>query len=96
MTHSARWTLAVALLAATGVALVLGFVLTAGSESAGSERTLVRLFWANVAVAVLLTVVVGIAALRLYVRLRRGKFGSRLLIKLAGDFRAGGRAARAH
>jgi nitrogen fixation/metabolism regulation signal transduction histidine kinase len=86
MTHSARWTLAVALLAATGVALVLGFVLTAGSESAGSERTLVRLFWANVAVAVLLTVVVGIAALRLYVRLRRGKFGSRLLIKLAGIF----------
>jgi nitrogen fixation/metabolism regulation signal transduction histidine kinase len=39
-----------------------------------------------VAVAALLTIVIGFAAVRLYLRLRRGKFGSRLLIKLAGIF----------
>jgi len=37
-------------------------------------------------VAVLLTVVVTFVGVRLVVRMRRGKFGSRLLIKLAGIF----------
>ena len=89
MTRSARWAWIVALTATTGLGLVLAFVVRMGADSAGSavgERRFVWLFWANVAVAALLTLVIGFAAVRLYVRLRRGKFGSRLLIKLAGIF----------
>lgn len=85
--RSRRWAWIVALLAVTGAALVLGFVLSFGAADTGLyERHVVWLFWVNVAVAVLLLVVVGAAALRLVVRARRGKFGSRLLIKLAGIF----------
>ncbi|MBL8331543.1 MAG: PAS domain-containing protein [Rubrivivax sp.] len=89
MTRSARWTWVVALTAATGLGLVLAFVVRMGTDSVGglaSERRFVWLFWANVAVAALLVLVIGFAAVRLYTRLRRGKFGSRLLIKLAGIF----------
>jgi hypothetical protein len=46
----------------------------------------VWLFWVNVAAAGLLALVIVVVALRLAVRLQRGKFGSRLLIKLAGIF----------
>jgi nitrogen fixation/metabolism regulation signal transduction histidine kinase len=88
MTRSARWAWIVALTATTGLGLVLAFVVRMGTDGGGlaSERQFVWLFWANVAVAALLTLVIGFAAVRLYVRLRRGKFGSRLLIKLAGIF----------
>ena len=89
MTRSARWAWIVALTATTGLGLVLAFVVRMGTDGGGglaSERRFVWLFWANVAVAALLTIVIGFAAVRLYVRLRRGKFGSRLLIKLAGIF----------
>ena len=90
MTRSARWTWIVALTALTGLVLVLSFVVRmgfdGGSGSAAGERRFVWLFWANVAVAALLTLVIGFAAVRLVLRLRRGKFGSRLLIKLAGIF----------
>ncbi|MFO1328793.1 MAG: ATP-binding protein [Rubrivivax sp.] len=88
MTRSARWAWIVALTATTGLGLVLGFVVQMGMEGGGAahERRVVWLFWANVAVAALLTLVIGFAALRLWARLRRGKFGSRLLIKLAGIF----------
>ncbi|MBK9359919.1 MAG: HAMP domain-containing protein [Rubrivivax sp.] len=89
MTRSARWAWIVALTATTGLILVLAFVVRMGLDGGGgsaSERRFVWLFWANVAVAGLLTLVIGFAAIRLAVRLRRGKFGSRLLIKLAGIF----------
>ena len=88
MTRSARWAWIVALTATTGLGLVLAFVVRVGTDGGGgiSERRFVWLFWANVAVAALLTVVIGFAAVRLLVRRRRGKFGSRLLIKLAGIF----------
>ena len=91
MTRSARWAWIVALTAVTGLILVLAYVVRMGFDggsagSVASERRFVWLFWANVAVAALLTLVIGFAAVRLAVRLRRGKFGSRLLIKLAGIF----------
>jgi nitrogen fixation/metabolism regulation signal transduction histidine kinase len=89
MTRSARWAWIVALTAVTGLILVLAFVVRMGFDGGGSalsERRFVWLFWANVAVAALLTIVIGFAAIRLAMRLRRGKFGSRLLIKLAGIF----------
>ena len=87
MSHSARWAWMISVVAATGAAMVLAFVL-GFSNPAGSfyERNFVWLFWINVAVAALLALVIGLVALRLAVRLRRGKFGSRLLIKLAGIF----------
>jgi len=84
---AARWTWIVATVAATGAALVLAFVLSLSTQGGGFlERHFVWLFWVNVGVAGLLVLVIGLAALRLAVRVRRGKFGSRLLIKLVGIF----------
>ncbi len=85
MTNSTRWGWIVASLASTGAALVLAFVVTFSTQGGGFyERHFVWLFWVNLAVAVLLALVVAIVAARLAIRVRRGKFGSRLLIKLAG------------
>ncbi len=87
MTASARWAWTISVVAATGAALVLAFVLSFSTQGGGFyERHFVWLFWVNVSVAALLALVIAIAALRLVVRARRGKFGSRLLIKLAGIF----------
>ena len=86
-TRATRWAWTVALVAATGAALVLAFLLSFGTRDGGwIERHFVWLFWVNVAVALLLLLVLGVVALRLIVRVRRGKFGSRLLVKLAGIF----------
>jgi nitrogen fixation/metabolism regulation signal transduction histidine kinase len=86
-TRSTRWAWTVALVAATGATLVLAFVLSFASAGKGFyEREFVWLFWVNVAVAVLLVLVLVLAAVRLAARLRRGKFGSRLLLKLAAIF----------
>ena len=87
MTKAARWGWTVAALVTTGAVLVLAFVLSfSGSESRFYERQFAWLFWINVAVAMLLTLVIGVVAVRMVLRVRRGKFGSRLLIKLAGIF----------
>ena len=87
MSKSTRWSLIVALVAATGVALILAYVVSfADPEAQVDERRFVWLFWVNVAVAGLLALVVALASVRLWLRLRRGKFGSRLLLKLAGIF----------
>ena len=84
---AARWTWIVSSVAATGAVLVLAFVLSLSTKGGGFyERHFVWLFWVNVAVAGLLVLVIALAALRLAVRVRRGKFGSRLLIKLVGIF----------
>ena len=85
--RSTRWGWVVALVASTGFGLVLAFALSLASDSRSVyERNFVWLFWLNVSVAALLVAVIVGAALRLGVRLRRGKFGSRLLAKLAGIF----------
>jgi len=87
MTKAARWGWTVAALATTGAVLVLAFVLSfSGAESHFYERQFAWLFWINVAVAALLTLVIGLVAVRMVLRVRRGRFGSRLLIKLAGIF----------
>ncbi len=87
MSKSTRWAWIVSLVAAAGAGLVLAFVLSFGTQGGGFyERHFVWLFWINVAVAALLVTVIGLAAVRLVIRVRRGKFGSRLLIKLAGIF----------
>jgi len=85
--RSTRWAWIISAVAATGAALVLAFVLSfSNADGSFYERNFVWLFWINVAVALLLLLVIGLVALRLLVRLARGKFGSRLLIKLAGIF----------
>ena len=87
MTKASRWGWGVALVAITGVVLVLAFVLALTGESpAFYERQFVWLFWLNLAVAALLALVVLLAAQRLVVRRRQGKFCTKLLIRLAGIF----------
>ncbi len=84
MTKAARWAWLVSLVALTGAGLVLAFLLSVTTNSPTLyEQHYVWLFWVNVVVAGLLVLVIGVAAVRLAVRARSGKFGSRLLLKLA-------------
>ncbi|HEX7689327.1 MAG TPA: ATP-binding protein [Burkholderiaceae bacterium] len=84
---SRRFTWAVSLIAFLGVALVLGFVVSlSGGEPSLYERNFVWLFWLNFSVAMLLLLVLAAAAVRLAIRWHSGKFGSRLLLKLAAIF----------
>jgi nitrogen fixation/metabolism regulation signal transduction histidine kinase len=87
MTKASRWAWLVSLVAVTGAGLVLAFLLSVATNSpALYERHYLWLFWVNLTVATLLLLVIAIASVRLLVRIRRGKFGSRLLLKLAAIF----------
>ncbi|RZJ24219.1 MAG: HAMP domain-containing protein, partial [Haliea sp.] len=69
------------------IAIVLLFLLTQATNNRELyERNYGRLFAVNIVVAGLLLAVIVWVALRLASRLRRGKFGSRLLVKLAAIF----------
>jgi nitrogen fixation/metabolism regulation signal transduction histidine kinase len=77
----------VSLVATLGTGLVLAFLLAVATNNRDFyERHYVWLFWVNVAVAALLVLVISITAIRLWLRVLRGKFGSRLLLKLAAIF----------
>lgn len=92
-THSAalRWVVGVGLMTMAAIALVLLFLLTqATSNRALYERYYSVLFAVNLAVAAALLLVIGWIAWRLVKRLRQGKFGSRLLVKLAAVFALAG------
>ena len=86
MTKSTRWALLVSAVAMLGASLVLTFVLTLSTAGLVAEQHFVWLFWTDVAVAALLALVILGAGIRLALRLRARKFGSRLLAKLAGVF----------
>ncbi|MGL6112579.1 MAG: ATP-binding protein [Rubrivivax sp.] len=87
MNRNARWVWLVTAVAVVGAALVLAFVISLTSQSEGFyERNFIWLFWLNAAVAGLLFVVIGVAVVQLVRRQRRGRFGTRLLTKLAGIF----------
>ena len=87
MNRNARWVWLVAATALLGGALVLAFVLSLTGTTEGLyERNFVWLFWLNAAVGGLLFVVIAVALVRLVLRQRRGRFGTRLLTKLAGIF----------
>jgi len=87
MTKPNRWGWIASLVALTATALVLFFLLsiTTGNRAV-YERHYAWLFWVNVVVAVLLVLVILAAVVRLQVRVRGGRFGSRLLLRLVGVF----------
>jgi nitrogen fixation/metabolism regulation signal transduction histidine kinase len=73
------------------VGLVLLFLLTQATTNREMyERNYARLFTLNMVVASVLLVVIVWIAYRLMRRLRQGKFGSRLLVKLAAIFALAG------
>ncbi|MCO5117648.1 MAG: ATP-binding protein [Ottowia sp.] len=82
-----RWTLRLAAVTMLVGGLVLIFLLVqATNNRLLYERYFTRLLWVNIAAAVVLALVILWGVYRLLSRLRRGKFGSRLLIKLAAIF----------
>jgi len=86
-----RWTVGVGTAAMAAIGLVLLFLLTQATNNREMyERNYTRLFTLNVVVAALLLVVIGWIAFRLATRLRQGRFGSRLLVKLAAIFALAG------
>src|SRR5215203_7243208 len=85
--RASRWAWIVSTLAALGAGLVLAFLLgVATSNPALYERHYVWLFWVNVALASTLVAVIVVAGVRMLWRVSRGRFGSRLLVKLAAIF----------
>jgi len=82
-----RWGILVAAAVIMAIGIVLMFLLTQATGNRELyERYYGRLFAINVVVAVLLLTVIAWIAVRLFARLRKGKFGSRLLVKLAAIF----------
>ncbi|MBC7732940.1 MAG: PAS domain-containing sensor histidine kinase, partial [Bacteriovorax sp.] len=87
MTKASRWAWIISTFAVTGAGLVLAFLLSIATNNPTLyERHYVWLFWVNVTVASVLVLVIGAAGVRLVLRVRRGKSGSRLLLKLAAIF----------
>jgi nitrogen fixation/metabolism regulation signal transduction histidine kinase len=86
-TKAVRWAIGVIAALVTAIGLVLMFLLAVSTNNrVFYEENYARLFGINVVVATLLLLVIGWVAVRLVRRLRQGKFGSRLLIKLAAIF----------
>jgi len=82
-----RWLMVVSAAVVLGLGLVLLFLLTQATDNRELyERNYRQLFVLNVVVATLLMLVIAWLALRLMLRLRQGKFGSRLLLKIAATF----------
>jgi nitrogen fixation/metabolism regulation signal transduction histidine kinase len=82
-----RWAWVVSTVAALGAGLILVFLLgVATNNPALYERHYVWLFWVNVALASTLVTVIVVAGVRMLWRVSRGRFGSRLLLKLAAIF----------
>jgi len=85
--RSLRWTLLISLIASGATALVLAFLLSVATNNrALYERHFGWMLWVNIGVAALLGLVILIALGHLALRMRHGKFGSRLLFKLAAIF----------
>lgn len=85
--RAVRWAIGVGAAVMSAIALVLLFLLTlATNNRALYERNYAWLFGINVLVALLLLAVLLWVAVRLSMRLRQGRFGSRLLVKLAAIF----------
>ena len=84
-TASLRWAVIAALVFMAGLGMVLLFLLTLATRNrALYEQNFGWLVNVNLGVAVLLGGVIVWLGVRLALRFKRGKFGSRLLVKLAG------------
>jgi nitrogen fixation/metabolism regulation signal transduction histidine kinase len=82
-----RWTLGVGVGVVVSLGLVLIFLLTLATDNRELyERNYTLLLGLNIAVAAVLLVAIGWIVVRLFLRLRQRKFGSRLLLKLAAIF----------
>ncbi|VWX58379.1 Signal transduction histidine kinase involved in nitrogen fixation and metabolism regulation [Burkholderiales bacterium 8X] len=85
--RAVRWAIGVVAFLVSAIGLVLMFLLAqATNNRAFYEQNYARLFGINVVVATALVLIIGWVAFRLLRRLQQGKFGSRLLIKLAAIF----------
>ncbi len=81
---SVRWILGLGAASVVIITVVLLFLLTVSTNNrAQYENTYGYLLTLNIVVAGLLLVLIGFMAVRLIMRLRQGKFGSQLLVKLA-------------
>ena len=82
-----KWTVGIGAGAMVALSLVLMFLLTQATGNRELyERNYARLFVLNIVVAALLLLVIGWIGVRLLLRLKQGRFGSRLLVKLAAIF----------
>jgi nitrogen fixation/metabolism regulation signal transduction histidine kinase len=82
-----RWLLVISAAVVLGLGLVLLFLLTQAADNRDLyEQNYRQLFGLNVVVATLLMGVIVWMSVRLVQRLRQGKFGSRLLLKIAATF----------
>jgi nitrogen fixation/metabolism regulation signal transduction histidine kinase len=82
-----RWLLVISAAVVLGLGLVLLFLLTQATDNRELyERNYRQLFGLNVVVATLLMAVIAWLSMRLLLRLRQGRFGSRLLLKIAATF----------
>ncbi len=87
MTRQARYAWILSIVAVTAAGLVLAFLLSVATNNPELyERHYVWLYWVNVTVASSLVLVIVVSGTRLLLRVQRGRFGSRLLLKLAAIF----------
>lgn len=86
-----KWVVSAAAIAAAAVGLILLFLLTQATDrSELYEQNYPRLFLLNVSVATILLAIIVWIGFKLYGRFKNGRFGSRLLLKLAAIFALAG------
>jgi nitrogen fixation/metabolism regulation signal transduction histidine kinase len=86
-----KWVVSAAAIAAAAVGLILLFLLTQATDrSELYEQNYPRLFLLNVSVATVLLAIIVWIGFKLYGRFKKGRFGSRLLLKLAAIFALAG------
>lgn len=89
--RAVRWIVGAGAAAIVAIGLVLLFLLTQATNNRELyERNYARLFVLNVVVAAVLLLVIAWIGYRLAARFRQGRFGSRLLVKLAAIFALAG------
>ncbi|HXD05177.1 MAG TPA: ATP-binding protein [Burkholderiaceae bacterium] len=85
--RASRWGWILAITAITGGGLVLSFLLSIATNNRQFyERHYTWLFWVNVVIAGVLILAIVVAGAQLLVRVMHGRFGSRLLLRLAAIF----------